>query len=365
MRDLIYYQELKMRFNASRLTLLFIAVFALAGSGLQVGRAEEKNGEQPVKSSRANSSLTATNSQVVQPKQNGLKQLEQDLFKPFDRIAPKGSLQDAFAPPAMEPQAPPPVQGKQAKKLLDYRKNWVFETPEEILAGPSNDKITSGRNSDKDYDEKSSLSPVERFYERLYNKKEPSSKGNKRDDIYDSLKPARLTDQSDFDDDANLPAGIRETQREIRKRLDSKERMAETYGEASGNFFSDVFGLGKSKPSRDEIEIQRERMDKYKELVGLPVSPRIENDPLKQYRDMLGASPKALGPISTMDSLGRPSQQSIFATQPASGGIANLNLLPEGAQIHQAPSLAPVLPKPEPPKMLPPPVSFSVPRRSF
>jgi hypothetical protein len=40
-------------------------------------------------------------------------------------------------------------------------------------------------------------------------------------------------------------------------------------------------------------------------------------------------------------------------------------LLPEGATIHTTPSLAPALPKMEPPKTLPPPVTFGAPRRVF
>jgi hypothetical protein len=247
---------------------------------------------------------------------------------------------------------------------MDLRKNWVFETPEEILAGPSKDIITGRENSDKGYDEKSGLSPLERYYYRLYNKKESAGKVKKHDDVYDSLKPARLSGQFDTDENANLPSGIRETQREIRKRLEPGERKAETYSEANGSFFSDVFGLGKHKLSRDEIESQRERMDQYREIVGLQVPQRVETDPLKQFRDMVYGSPKTSVTVPTMDSLGRSPQQSIFATQPGSAA-SGLGLLPEGAQIHQAAAPAPVLQKVEPPKTLPPPVTFSVPRRSF
>ena len=86
------------------------------------------------------------------------------------------------------------------------------------------------------------------------------------------------------DEAADLPLGVQETEREMRKLLAPRERKVDTTSEASGSFFSDVFGLGKKTQSREDLEIQKERMDRYKTLVGLPVTPTLENDPLKPFR---------------------------------------------------------------------------------
>lgn len=343
-------------------TFMLVAIPVIAGLGVWNGRADEKKGE-------GKSSEVITNAQSSQPRQGSLKQLEQDLFRPFDSIAPKGSLDGAFVPAMPEPSANAPgIQSKRAKELLERRRDWIFETPEEILSTPLTEDILSRREKEKNNEDKSNLSPVERFYERLYNKdkhnndKKETTRGTKRDGSYDLRKSAMLGDDS-TEDDADLPLGVQETQREMRKLLAPRERKGDT-PDASGSSFSDVFGLGKNTQTREEIETQRERMDRYKELVGLPVTPRLENDPLKPFRDII--SPKNANLAPGMDSLGGLSQQNLFGARAGSAGAApNNNFLPEGAKIYTPPSLAPALPKIDPPRTLPPPVTFSAPRRAF
>jgi hypothetical protein len=357
-----------MCFNASRFVQLATAISAAAGLGICGVRADEKKGE-PAESLGSRSGNVTTNSSSFKPKQNGLKQLEQDLFRPFETLAPKGSLDGAFVPSMPAPQpAAPSVQSKRANELLERRRDWVFETPEEILAGPSSDDKLNRRDQEKESDYKLKLSPLERFYDRLYNKekKGPTQKGNKRGELSDSRKSGILSDDSEADDDADLPLGIRETQREMKKLLAPKDRKEDSSTEPGRGGFSDIFGLGKNTRSHEEIEMQKERMDRYKELVGLPVAPRQETDPLKQFRDMVGISPKGPGLSPTMNTLGGLPQQNIFGAQSGSAAVTpNASLLPEGAIIHTTPSLAPALPKIEPPKTLPPPVTFGAPRRAF
>lgn len=323
--------------------------------------------------SDALSSSPPTNSQSFKPSQNGLKQLEQDLFKPFETISPKGSLDGAFVQPMPPTRAAQPAQqNKRTKDSVDRRRDWVFETPDELLAVPSTDDLVTGRDGQKNTDDKSNLTPLERFYERLYNKekgkdkKDLTHKADKRDDLYNSHKRNRFADDTDPEDDSDLPLGVRETEREMKRLLAPKERKDDPSEESGRNFFSDVFGLGRTTPSREEIEMQRERTERYKELLGIPIVTGTDNDPLKQFRDILGTSSRNPGFASTMDSSGGLPQQNLFGNRSAAAPLApNLNLLPEGAQLHVTPSLAPALPKIEAPKSLPPPVNFTVPRRQF
>jgi hypothetical protein len=339
----------------------------IAGAGLDVCgvRADEKRAE-PTELSNSRSSNAITNSPSFKPKQNGLKQLEQDLFKPFENFSPKGSMDGAYVPSMPQPQsAAPAVQSKRAKELLERRRDWVFETPEEILANMSTDDVMNRRDKDNEGEDKMKLSPLERFYERLYGKekKEPGHKGKRHEDTSDSPKTGVLAGDSEADDDTDLPLGVRETQREMKRLLAPKERKEGSSSEPV-SAFSDVFGLGKNMRSREEMEMQKERIDRYKELVGLPVTPRLQSDPLKQFRDIVGI--KSPGLLPTMNSLGGLPQQNVFGVQSGSGTIApNTSLLQEGTTIHTTPSLAPVLPKVEPLKTLPPPVTFSAPRRVF
>ncbi len=352
-----------MRFYALRLVLLAMALTAALMNTFSVRADESKQSTE----SGPKSGNATTNSASFKPKQNGLRQLEQDLFKPFEAVAPKGSLDGAFVPAMPQPQPnSPAVQSKRAKELLEHRRDWAFETPEEILAEPSTDDILNRRDKDKQSDDKSKLSPMERFYERLYNKenKEATRKGSKRNQLGESQKSGILSDDPETDDNADLPLGVRETQREMRKLLAPKERKNDSSTEP-GNAFSDVFGLGRKTQSREEVEMQKERMDRYKVLVGLPVTPSFETDPLKPFRAIVGTSPKSPGLFPTMDSLGGLPQQNILGQSGSAPVTPNSLLLPDGATIHTAPSLAPVLPKIEPPRTLPPPVTFSAPRRAF
>jgi hypothetical protein len=353
-----------MRSKLSGAFLTATATVVVAGLGVWSGRADEKKAESSLQSLAPKNSEVITNAPALKSRQGGLKQWEQDLFRPFDAIAPKGSLDGGFVPEMPEPRGTPPVvESRRVKELLERRRDWIFETPEEILSTPLTDDVLSRREKEKDKDDKSNLSPVERFYDRLYNKnKKESTPGAKREGSSDSRKPGLLGDES-TEDDSDLPLGVQETQREMRKLLAPRERKTDT-PDPSERSFSDVFGLGKNTQTREEIEMQRERMDRYKQLVGLPVTPRTESDPLKQFRDIISPRNASLAP--TMDTLGGLPQQNLLgAGLGSASALPNKSLLPEGAQIYTPPSLAPALPKIDPPKTLPPPVTFTAPRRAF
>jgi hypothetical protein len=358
-----------MRSKLSRIILAVTVMLAVGGIGVWSAKADDKKSEEPSAPPTSTSSGVTNNSAPSKPRGDGLKSLEQDLFKPFERIAPQGSLDGAFAPPTPEPRpATPVIQSKRAKELLERQRDWAFETPEEILATPSTDDLLNSRDKQEGIEDKSQLSPVERFYERLYSKdkKDSTYKSTKRDDPFEPRKPGALSDDPTADDDTDLPAGVQEARREMRKLLAPKERKADSSLEPNKSFFSDMFSLNKSKPTREEIETQRERMDRYKELVGLPVTPSLENDPLKPFKDVIGGSPKNGNLLRGMDTLGSLPRQNGFGTPAASGNaVANNPFLPDGAKIYAPPSLAPTLPKMDPPKSLPPPVTFSAPRRAF
>src|ERR1051326_6825810 len=156
-----------MRSKLSRIVLAGLAILAVAGTGIWSATADEQKSDQSAGSSASKGSGITTNSLPSRRKGDGLKSLEQDLFKPFETIAPRGSLDGAFVPSSPEaPPAAPVIQSKRAKELLERRRDWVFETPEEILAAPSTEGIPNKRDKNQS-DDKSQLSPVERFYDRL------------------------------------------------------------------------------------------------------------------------------------------------------------------------------------------------------
>lgn len=356
-----------MRFVASRLILLATAVLSVNVLVTPTGWADENKPSTEAAVTKSNESKT--NLPSFNPKPDGLKQLEQDLFKPFEKIAPESSLDGVFLPTTPEPRpATPAIQSKRVKELLERRRDWVFETPDEILATSSAEEILKSRDNLKDDDDKAKLSPLERFYERLYNKdkKDTTRKVNKREGLHEAPKPGALGDDAEREDDSDLPLGVRETQREMRKLLAPKESKTETSSDTGRSGFSDVFGLTKNPQTRDELEIQKERRDRYKELVGLPVTPTLENDPLKRFREIMGTAPPNASLLPSMDTLGGKPQQNLFGAQSGSASaLPSTSLLPEGAKVYTPSSLTPALPKIEPPRTLPPPVTFGAPRRAF
>ena len=83
-----------------------LAVAALAMSGLLVCSAQAGGKERgrPIEFSEPKSDEVTTNLHQLTSKKDGLKQLEEDLYKPLQSFAPKSSLDGVAAPP---PQAPP------------------------------------------------------------------------------------------------------------------------------------------------------------------------------------------------------------------------------------------------------------------
>src|SRR5437879_10116167 len=97
-------------------------LYSLTVSGVVCSFAQEK--VAPAGPSKDTASQTASPSQG-----NGLKQLEDDLFKPLKTFAPNSSLDGVFTPPA-KPVAPTPREDKKARELRDRKKDWVFINPD-------------------------------------------------------------------------------------------------------------------------------------------------------------------------------------------------------------------------------------------
>src|ERR1039457_4562947 len=97
-----------------------LGVVLLAAGGLLVCSAEagEKERGRPIEFSVPKSDEVTTNLHELTSKKDGLKQLEEDLYKPLQMFAPKSSLDGGVAPP-VRPPAGSVIQSKRAKELLE------------------------------------------------------------------------------------------------------------------------------------------------------------------------------------------------------------------------------------------------------
>src|SRR5512137_1118385 len=100
---------------------------ALAVSGVLVGSAQAGSREsgRSIEFSAPRSDEVTTNLHQLTSKKNGLKQLEEDLYRPLQSFAPKSSLEGVVAPPVRPPSSSV-IESKRVKELLERRKNWVF-----------------------------------------------------------------------------------------------------------------------------------------------------------------------------------------------------------------------------------------------
>jgi hypothetical protein len=292
---------------------------------------------------------------------HGLKDLEQSIFRPFRSPEPETSLDGVLD----RAQRPAPVPSKRAKEMMERRKDWAFMTPEEIITGKSADDPLNPKGSGKDDDESKSLSPMDRYFQRLYgqDRKAKTDTQGARKDPFGSSAPGVGQDDSDDPESstAGLPESVRETQRNLKKNADGKKDL-QTRRSSSG-FFSDVFALERKKSTPEEERVERDRMEAYRKSLGLDPTPTfgasfspLFADPKDPYRI---AVPPAL-----MNSSPSPSPHPDAASHVA---LPNANPFLDSPSKGVAPSsLTPSLPKTEPPKSyIPPQPNFAAPRRAF
>src|SRR2546423_12032949 len=118
-----------------------IILSCLLGSGLamsQLHAAEGKPASRAIDISESATSEVTSNLHQLNGKQNGLKQLEDDLFKPLKKsFSPRNSLERILMTPPARPPVEQVVPSKKAKEKMDREKNWVFMSPDDFAAGPT------------------------------------------------------------------------------------------------------------------------------------------------------------------------------------------------------------------------------------
>jgi hypothetical protein len=351
-----------MRFRlASFLALLSFAASLLSGAGARAVESQDATNAAP-----SNPAKPAPPAARQPPaSQNGLKQLEQDLFKPFQGFSPKTSLDGVIAPAPRAP-VPVPAQSKRMKELMERRKDWAFMSPEDLVGGPSVEEIF---NVPQDKD-KPKLSPMERYYEQLYHRDDPTS-SKKKDKGEDSVSDARSTPPGfpgpAADANSKDSRHTRDSERTQKKSLESDSRGAAAPREGS-SMFADIFGLGKNLPSREEIEAQKHRMDQFKNAIGIPTTTGPASDPLNVMGSLTDPARQPVLPARTMEDSpsgllrqnGFDSQLGTITAIPTPAGIPDLN-----TRVFGPSSLAPALPKIDPPRAFPTAPSFTAPKRVF
>jgi hypothetical protein len=344
-------------------SLLAVAVSSLLLSSAQAGG---KQRGRPIDLSEPRSDEVTTNLHQLTSKKDSLKQLEEDLYTPLQAFSPKSSIDGVPAPP-IRPPATSVIQSKRAKELLERRKNWIFMSPEDLLAGPTVDDILKTPRYDANGQEKKELEPMERYYQRLAAKRPGTKNINQTtgDELFGSTKSTNPRDQLDSRDDSNLPSSIKESALAL-KQLTEPDQGADRSGQSAPHgTFSDTFGLGSMVPTKDQKLAHKTYMDEYHALLDPGWQQPATASPGSPLPDLADTARPTSRPATGLGGLPTPAphrglEAQMDVTHPMLGpvGLPDVN-----AQALGQPRLAPVVPMVESPKVVAP--TFTAPRRVF
>ena len=356
------------------------AAFGWSGPAEHSAQDAEKPDGRAIELSEAGSGDLATNLPRLGVRSDPLKDRQKDSFKPLKPFklddSAEGSLVAPVRPPASRHVAETKRDKERREREQDREKNWVFATPEELMAGPTVEEIFNLPQVGEDGLEKKRLSLVEQYYQ---DPDRGRHGGTNQASLADSRQgsqpmarqqPAKLFGAAPASsDDAKLAGELGRAELSLKQWLGSDSTNAAPALGQSRSTFSDIFGLGGSSPSPEQTSAQRARMDELRQSLGVPsLSPKASGADLL---NSLGAPPdssrRSANPFGGVDGFGGAPRHSAFDGQ--WGGVRPLpgaTSLPDVyGRSFGAPGLQPGTPKIEPVNPVPTGPVIVVPRRTF
>ena len=264
------------------------------------GRAADPQRGRPIEFSDPKSTEIATNLNQLSSRRGGLRELEEDLYKPLLSFSPESSLDGVVAPPVRSAPGPR-IQSKKVRQLLEAQRNWFLSNPEDLTTGPTVEEIFNLPEYGPDGKEKKKQPSVENYYERLDQERRSDRGTLKKDELLEARRRSDSLDDLKAQDDATLPGGLTDQERTLRRLFDSQPGRTVAAPDSGRGSFSDVFGLGNNNPSREEVEAHKIT--------------------LKQFEQLFSSSP---GPIPGTDLQSSLSGLSGARTAPAASGLDTL-----------------------------------------
>ena len=307
-----------------------------------------------------------TNLHQLTIKKDGLKEMEEGLYRPLPSSTSQSSL-DGVAAPLPSGPAPTVIQSQRVKELLERRKNWIFMRPEDLLAEPTLGEILRAPEYGKDGREKQSVSALERYFERFATKRPATDRPDqlKDADLLGPVKKSSAGGETAAQDDSDLPSGLKESAQALKSLFGLEADGDLSARGGTRGSFSDPFGLGDNTLSKEQVLEHNKLMDQYNSVLdpnwhrpaaanpfnqpfGLPPA----GQPLKNPAASLASSP------SPAPHTGLDAQMDVLNPMLGPAGLPDVNARALG---QTRPALA--LPSVEAPKVVAP--TFAAPRRSF
>lgn len=328
--------------------------------------AADRRRGRPIEFSSPSSDEVTTNLNQLTSKKDGLKQLEEDFYRPLQSFSPKSSLDGVVAPIPRTPTAPV-IQSKRVKELLERRKNWVFMRPEDLVAEPTVEGILKAPDFGMDGREKTDSRSVEQFYQRLATKRPAASRldQSKEDDLFGSVRKSSSSDETGAHDDSILPYGLKESVEALRNKFEPDKAGDFSARSGTRSSFSDPFGLGDSTQSKEQMLEHKKYMDGFHSQVDPGWQPpAVANS----FNPPVGFATAAQPMSSPAASLSHSSSPTPHHGLDAQNDVLNPMLGPPGLPDVNAQALgqsrpALALPTVEAPKQVAP--TFTAPKRAF
>jgi hypothetical protein len=352
-------------FRVAAVVFLLSAVLA---EGLQAAEQPRSRGRS-IQFSEPKSETTGTNVNQLGVRNTGLKNLEDDLFKPLQTFTPKGSLDGVMVQPFRPAPQPSPAQRQRAREILEQRRNWAFSDPDENVSGLTAEEMLKIREFEKESDQH----PIARYYDRL--SRERGGITNRiEDDFFGARSPHENRDDSTgMDGMRPRQAEMSESERAMRRFFESGPKAPEFFPSANRPAgFGELFGTQPNSPQMEErARAQKARMEEFTELLDsqmrtAPAAPSY--DPYSGLGDTTRLAPITSGAIDA----GAASRSRSFEptlTTPSWNPAITPGTLPQlNTGIASRPGLTPAtpaLPTPQPIRLAPPTPDFSIPKRQF
>jgi hypothetical protein len=236
-----------------------------------------------------------TNLSRFKPITDALPQFEQRGQGALDFLSLGSSMEGLPVPPPQYVVIP----NRRLKERLEREKNWASMTPEEILldnsasvlisASAFEDSSEAPRGQEKDKHSRPDYSSTGR-QPGLFS---PDSSG----DADGASAFRKRQGQSGSRDEADLPADIKETEKQLREvqkilRADTDSDPFSTVPRASTGF-SDFFGSDSQKSGRlDQVAHNKAVMEQFKQAIEFPLSPPFSSSlTLNPFASIIGSTP--------------------------------------------------------------------------
>jgi hypothetical protein len=252
-----------------------VAVFLANGS-----QAADTGRGRSIEFSEPRSAETITNLNQLTAKKDTLKQLEADLYRPFQTLTPKTSLDGFYDPP--RPQRQVRRLSKQVKEKLERQRDWIFVDPDDTSAGPTAESIFNLRQYDENGQEKKKLSVFEQFYQNEDRKRtEKAKERSKTEELLNPDKNSDSWDETGSKGERKSSDGFGEREQALRKLFGNDQKSAGPT--IPHGTLTDIFGLGEKTQSPGDIAKHNAALrDQFSSMLSSGWQP--PSDPFKSYR---------------------------------------------------------------------------------